>query len=240
MANESSVTSGNNAYDLNGAMGSDSADTSRRGSHSSLGYDRPQEAAGERVSPMRSVASTPEVVMKQEVVDIISPSSDVVVTMKSVQPSPPLSSSSAAAKGNGNAVHRISFESFGNRMVSTMQTLLQEAHCTDVLLSTGYKTQTIRAHRLVLSAFSPYFKDLFAAVPVNATAYPIVLMREISHEMLCTIIDFCYRGTLVLNFVCAHFISFHFNLMSLVVFSYLCLFDILNYFLFRRESCFDL
>lgn len=194
MANESSLTNGIN--DLNAAMANNNVEANRRGAHSSLGYERPHEvAANERISPLRSVASTPEVQMKQEVVDIISP--DVVVTMKSVQATPP--PLSKAPMSNEGPIHRISFETFGNRMVSTMQTLLQEAHCTDVLLSTGYKSQTIRAHRLVLSAFSPYFKDLFAAVPVSTSAYPIVLMREISHEMLCTIIDFCYRGEIYLH-----------------------------------------
>ena len=75
----------------------------------------------------------------------------------------------------------------------SLLSLLAESHCTDVQLSTGYHSETIRAHRLILSACSAYFKSLFSSLPSNSS-FPVIIIRDISYQTLCAIIEFCYRG----------------------------------------------
>ena len=80
--------------------------------------------------------------------------------------------------------------------------LLGESHCADVQLTTGdsYQAPTIRAHRLILSACSPYFKSLFSSLPSttsttsSSSSCPVIIIREITYETLCAIVEFCYRG----------------------------------------------
>lgn len=163
---------------------------SRKDSHSPLSYESHYSVEQHKSNePMRSITASPEVEVKPDSGDIPQPQAEVTVTMK------PQSKTKLEQAGSrsGRGVHRISFDAYGTRLSQSLQLLLQEAYCTDVILSTGYKTQTIRAHRLILSAFSPYFKELFASLP-SSGAFPIVLIRELSYETLCTIIDFCYRG----------------------------------------------
>jgi len=64
----------------------------------------------------------------------------------------------------------------------------------DVTLATD--GHYIRAHKLVLSACSIYFKDLFASSPCK---HPIVILKDISIEALKTVIDFIYRGEVTVS-----------------------------------------
>ena len=50
---------------------------------------------------------------------------------------------------------------------------------------------SIKAHKLVLSAASPYFHSLFLSNPCK---HPIVILKDVRFEDLKSIIDFIYRG----------------------------------------------
>jgi len=89
--------------------------------------------------------------------------------------------------------YHLRYHGYSGTLARSLLALLSEAHCTDVQLSTGRETETIRAHRLILSAFSPYFKSLFNSLP-SSQSYPVIIIRDISYETLCAIIEFCYRG----------------------------------------------
>ena len=84
------------------------------------------------------------------------------------------------------------FSSHSAALSRSLLGLLSESYCTDVHISTGHQSQTIRAHKIILSAFSPYFKSLFSSLPSNQ--FPVIIIREIQYDILRTIIEFCYRG----------------------------------------------
>jgi hypothetical protein len=60
---------------------------------------------------------------------------------------------------------------------------------TDVTLACDQKI--LKAHKVVLSACSTYFRDLFLATPCK---HPIVVLKDMKIEDLQAIIDFMYRG----------------------------------------------
>lgn len=66
---------------------------------------------------------------------------------------------------------------------------------TDVTLSCQGGLN-IRAHRIVLSTFSPYFKAIFESQPFVDTpwTYPVVVMKDYGFLEVKAIIEFVYRG----------------------------------------------
>ena len=51
--------------------------------------------------------------------------------------------------------------------------------------------QLIKAHRIILSAISPFFKNMFQS---NSHPHPFVYLRGIDHTNLSSIMDFAYLG----------------------------------------------
>lgn len=74
-------------------------------------------------------------------------------------------------------------------LVTVFSELLTTEALVDVTLATD--GHYIHAHKLVLSACSVYFKDLFGANPCK---HPIVILKDIRIDDLKTVIDFIYRG----------------------------------------------
>lgn len=73
--------------------------------------------------------------------------------------------------------------------------LLVNESMTDVtLICNG--GQTIRAHRIILSTFSPYFRTIFESQPFsnNPCQYPVIVIKDLEISELRTIIDFIYKG----------------------------------------------
>lgn len=102
------------------------------------------------------------------------------------------------------------FSSHSAALSRSLLSLLSESYCTDVHISTGHQSQTIRAHKIILSAFSPYFKSLFSSLPNNQ--FPVIIIRDINYDILRTIIEFCYRGIY----------EIYFYIFFSVIFSYFC------------------
>ena len=83
----------------------------------------------------------------------------------------------------------------GDELVSGFSRLLRTESMTDVtLICKG--GQTIRAHRVVLSTFSPYFRAIFEAQPFanNPCQYPVIVIKDLELSELRAIVDFIYRG----------------------------------------------
>lgn len=82
-----------------------------------------------------------------------------------------------------------------DELVCGLSKLLRSESMTDVtLICKG--GQTIRAHRVVLSTFSPYFRSIFEAQPFvsNPCQYPVIVIKDLELSELRTIVDFIYRG----------------------------------------------
>ncbi|KAF2367743.1 BTB/POZ domain [Trinorchestia longiramus] len=74
-------------------------------------------------------------------------------------------------------------------LVNVFKELLHHEVLVDVTLAA--EGQFIHAHRLVLSACSLYFKELFA---VNPCQHPIVILKDFHIADLKTVVEFIYQG----------------------------------------------
>ncbi len=52
-------------------------------------------------------------------------------------------------------------------------------------------TQTCKAHKMVLSACSPYFKSLLEENPAK---HPIIILKDVPFQHLTAILEFMYAG----------------------------------------------
>lgn len=74
-------------------------------------------------------------------------------------------------------------------MVSVLEDLLCRETFVDVTLVC--EGMSIKAHKVVLSACSPFFQALFAD---NPCAHPIVIMNQTKHSDLKAVVEFMYKG----------------------------------------------
>jgi len=82
----------------------------------------------------------------------------------------------------------------GNDLIRDFSIMLEDEDLIDVTLSC--EDGSIGAHRLMLSANSPYFKSLFARLAASSskTQYPVVVLKDLAYRDLKAIIEFIYRG----------------------------------------------
>ena len=75
-------------------------------------------------------------------------------------------------------------------LTSAFKNLLEEEDFVDVTLSA--ESQTLKAHKVVLSACSPYFRELLKGI--NPWQHPVLLLRDVPFLDLHTILEFVYVG----------------------------------------------
>lgn len=68
----------------------------------------------------------------------------------------------------------------------------EQKYC-DVALSSA-EGKSIKAHRIILAACSPYFDKLFTSSTVNPTERQIIVMSQMKHEDIMTVLEFAYTG----------------------------------------------
>merc|ERR1712038_1880922 len=78
---------------------------------------------------------------------------------------------------------------FQTNMVSSFKHLRDEKSFTDVTLACD--GQTCKAHKMVLSARSPYFKSLLEENPAK---HPIIILKDVPFNHLTAILEFMYAG----------------------------------------------
>lgn len=81
------------------------------------------------------------------------------------------------------------WNNYQSNLTSSFDQLLQTQSFVDVTLSCD--GQSLKAHKVVLSACSPYFQSLFMDNPCQ---HPIVIMRDTKYCDLKAAVDFMYRG----------------------------------------------
>lgn len=79
---------------------------------------------------------------------------------------------------------------FQTSLLSTLPLLLDQSHLTDVTLSA--EGRTVRAHRVVLSACSTFFLDLFQTV--EPPSHPIIVLPGASFGTMVALLTFMYSG----------------------------------------------
>lgn len=84
---------------------------------------------------------------------------------------------------------RLHWKNHSPNFVNVFTQLFNSESLVDVTLAAEGKQ--IQAHRVVLSACSSYFKELFISHPCQ---HPIVLLKDVNFKDLCTVIHFMYYG----------------------------------------------
>lgn len=83
----------------------------------------------------------------------------------------------------------------GSGLSSAFAQMYKDETLVDVTLSCG--DHQIHAHRLVLSACSPYFRNMFEK-QANPFHYPIVNIDNIYIEDMKLVLEFMYRGEVMI------------------------------------------
>ncbi|KAL0109219.1 hypothetical protein PUN28_014364 [Cardiocondyla obscurior] len=76
-----------------------------------------------------------------------------------------------------------------SNLLSVFDQLLHDESFVDVTLAV--EGQLLRAHKMVLSACSPYFQALFVGHPDK---HPIVILKDVPYVDMRSLLDFMYRG----------------------------------------------
>lgn len=78
---------------------------------------------------------------------------------------------------------------YHSNLSTVFDQLYQTESFADVtLISEG---RSIRAHKMVLAASSPYFQTIFTETPCK---HPVVIIKDVRYEELKALVDFMYRG----------------------------------------------
>lgn len=103
--------------------------------------------------------------------------------MASVQVASPASSSSASQQ------FCLRWNNYQANLTSVFDQLLQSEVFVDVTLACD--GHSVKAHKMVLSACSPYFQALFCDNPCK---HPIVILKDVKWPELKAVVEFMYRG----------------------------------------------
>ncbi|XP_043197098.1 protein bric-a-brac 1-like isoform X12 [Amphibalanus amphitrite] len=83
----------------------------------------------------------------------------------------------------------LQWNSYQTSVTSLFNDLRRDGELVDVTLCA--QGQQIKVHRMMLSACSPYFRDVLKG---NLGTHPVFFMRDISFKDLSNIVEFMYRG----------------------------------------------
>lgn len=81
------------------------------------------------------------------------------------------------------------WNNYQSNLTNVFDQLLQNESFVDVTLACD--GNSIKAHKMVLSACSPYFQSLFFDNPCQ---HPIVIMRDVKWQELTAVVEFMYKG----------------------------------------------
>ncbi|XP_017771794.1 PREDICTED: zinc finger and BTB domain-containing protein 14 isoform X3 [Nicrophorus vespilloides] len=93
------------------------------------------------------------------------------------------------------------WNNFQANITSQFETLRDDEDFTDVTIAC--EGQRLQAHKVVLSACSPYFKELFKN---NPCSHPIIFMRDVEAKHVVALMEFMYAGEV--NVAQAHLSAF--------------------------------
>ncbi|GAB0090049.1 Protein jim lovell [Sergentomyia squamirostris] len=90
---------------------------------------------------------------------------------------------------NSEELYSLRWNNHHSHMVHAFNALLQTKTLVDVTLVCA--ETSIRAHKVVLSACSPFFQRVFADTPCK---HPVIVLKDFNGWIVQAIIDFMYRG----------------------------------------------
>ena len=83
-------------------------------------------------------------------------------------------------------------------MIDVFDRMLRDESMTDCALMCA-DGQAVKAHRMILSACSPFFKSVFDQMSNHWPNYPIVYLKDMPITDLKAIIEFIYRGEVTVD-----------------------------------------
>lgn len=82
-------------------------------------------------------------------------------------------------------------------LLEAMQNLRKRTELCDILVRVGSKV--LPAHKLVLSACSPYFMAMFCTAEMAEARQTEVTIRDIDETAVETLVDFCYTAKITIE-----------------------------------------
>nr|XP_021202277.2 zinc finger and BTB domain-containing protein 17 isoform X3 [Bombyx mori] len=95
-----------------------------------------------------------------------------------------------ASSDMGSEHYCLRWNNHQSNLLGVFSQLLHDESLVDVTLACA-EGASIRAHKVVLSACSSYFRSLFVDHP---SRHPIVILKDVGLEELRTLVDFMYKG----------------------------------------------
>lgn len=81
------------------------------------------------------------------------------------------------------------WNNFQSNMLNVFERLFHDERFVDVTLACD--GQLIKAHKMVLSASSSYFQDIFTTTPCS---HPVIIMKDVPLKEMRKILEFMYKG----------------------------------------------
>lgn len=104
---------------------------------------------------------------------------------------PDVEESLATQPEKDESEYMLKWNEHNSQLISVFHQLCQDNQFTDVTLAT--ETETFQAHKLILSACSPYFKKLFTQNPCK---HPVVFLKDIPENHMKLLLEYMYRGSI--------------------------------------------
>jgi len=89
----------------------------------------------------------------------------------------------------GDQRFSLKWNNYQSHLVTAFESLLGEGDFVDVTL--GVEGRRLSAHKMLLSACSPYFRELLKGNPCQ---HPIIVLRDIKYDDLHSLLQFMYNG----------------------------------------------
>ena len=97
---------------------------------------------------------------------------------------------SVVSNVSNDPTFKLRWHNYSTNLTNVFDELLNSEAFVDVTLTTD-DGQSVKCHKVVLSACSPYFQKLFMDNPCQ---HPIVILRDVDFGDLKAVVDYMYRG----------------------------------------------
>jgi len=106
----------------------------------------------------------------------------------------PIKRSSSKAMEKDEPEFMLSWSEHNPQVVGSFHQLWEDNHLTDVTLAT--ESRNFSAHRVLLSACSPYFRNLFISNPCE---HPTVFLKDIPERHMELLLEYMYLGRIAVK-----------------------------------------
>ena len=110
--------------------------------------------------------------------------------MDNLDSTPQLRPESVVSTASSDPTFKLRWHNYSTNLTNVFDELLSSEAFVDVTLTTD-GGQSVKCHKVVLSACSPYFQKLFMDNPCQ---HPNVILRDVDFADLKAVVDYMYKG----------------------------------------------